>query len=173
MTYYDTSRSAKISKEFTARNMPFKRKVLVFGREYSASPEFVFSQFCPAREADWINGWTAELIYTESGYAEPLCVFRTPDSNLLGAGVWILNTVEPNELLEATMLHDNNDILEHMRLDVVDLTNDRCSVTWTITLTALSDLGNDIVDAVSEDAPEFVDELEYFITNGALRPLAA
>ncbi|MDJ0749574.1 MAG: hypothetical protein QNJ11_08815 [Woeseiaceae bacterium] len=71
------------------------------------------------------------------------------------------------------MLHDGNDILEHMRLDVVDLKDDRCNVTWTITLTAVSDHGNDIVDAVPEDTPEFVEELEYFVTRGALKPLAA
>ena len=173
MANFDTTSSDKISRDFIARNTPFKRKVLVFGRDYSASPQFIFSQFCPAREADWINGWTAELIYTESGYAEPLCVFRTPASNLLGAGIWILNRVEPNRVLEATMLHDGNDILEHMRLDVVDLKDDRCNVTWTITLTAVSDHGNDIVDAVPEDTPEFVEELEYFVTRGALKPLAA
>ena len=173
MANFDTTRSDKISKDFMSRNMPFKRKELIFGREYSASPQFVFSQFCPAREADWINGWTAELIYTECGYAEPLCVFRTPTSNLLGAGIWILNRVEPDTVLEATMFHDGNDIVEHMRLDVVDLENGRCNVTWTITLTAISDRGNDIVDAIPEDTPEFVEELEYFITRGALRPLAA
>ncbi len=173
MPDFDTSRSEKISRDFMSRNMPFKRKVLVFGGEYSASPQLVFSQFCPAREADWINGWTAELIYTESGYAEPLCVFRTPKSNLLGAGIWILNRVEPNRVLEATMLHDGNDILEHMRLDVIDLMNGRCNVTWTITLTAISDRGNDLVDAIPEDTPGFVQELEYFITKGTLKPLAA
>lgn len=173
MTNFDTTRSDKITRDFLDKNIPYRRKVLVFTGEYSASPEVVFSQFCPSREADWINGWTAELIYTESGYAEPLCVFRTPETNLLGAGLWMLTRVEPNSLLEATMLHDGGDVLEHMRLDVADLENGRCRVTWTITITALTETGNSIIAKIPDETPRFVTDLEYFLTNGALRPLAA
>ncbi len=173
MMDFDTARSDKITKDFLAKDAPYKRKVMVFSGEYSASPEAVFAQFCPSREADWINGWAVELIYTKSGYAEPLCVFRTPESNLLGAGLWMLTRVEPSSLLEAVMVHDGSDIFEHMRLDVVDLNNGRCSVTWTITFTALSETGNSMIANIPDDVPSFVEDLEYFLTNGALRPLAA
>ncbi len=172
MRQYDTTRSDKITQDFLARNVPFKRKVLTFGREFSASPEVVFRQFCPSREADWINGWTIELIYSKTGYAEPLCVFRTPASNLLGAGLWILTRVEPNKVVEATMFQVENEVLEHMKLELVDL-GDRCQVTWTITMTSLSEKGNSVVEMVSDETPAFVEELEYFLTQGKLKSLAA
>jgi hypothetical protein len=153
MAEFDTTRSNKISNDFLARNVPFQRKVLVFGRDFSAPPEIVFRQFCPSREADWINGWTVDLIYTETGYAEPLCVFRTPASNILGAGLWILTKVEPNRVVEAVMFHEDNDVLEHMKLDLVHLGNGKTKVTWTITMTALSEKGNTVIEMVPDETP--------------------
>ena len=172
MKEFDVSRSDKIVEEFMAKEGPFDRKVLIFGREFNAPPEVVFPQFCPAREADWINGWTVDLIYTETGYAEPLAVFRTPASNVLGAGLWMLTTVEPNRLLEAVMFQQDHDVLEHMRLVVVDLGDGRTEVTWTITMTALSEKGNAVLDMVPDEEPAFVGDLTYFLMHGQMRELA-
>lgn len=38
----------------------------------------VFPLLCPVREADWIDGWTYDLIFSVSGLAEKGCVFTTP-----------------------------------------------------------------------------------------------
>ena len=171
MRQFDTTRSDKTTKDFLAKDVSFKRKVLTFGREFSAAPHVVFKQLCPSREADWINGWTVELIYSETGYAEPLCIFRTPKSNSLGAGLWILTRVEPNKIVEATMFREEDEVLEHMKPELMDL-GDRCQVTWTIAMTALSEKGNSVVEMVSDETPDFVEELEYFLTQGKLKPLA-
>jgi hypothetical protein len=173
MVELDTTRSDAITKKFLARNVPFQRKVLVFGREFTAPPQIIFKQFCPSREADWINGWTVDLVYSETGYAEPLCVFRTPASNLLGAGFWIMTKVEPERTVEAVMFHEDHDFVEHMKLDIVDLGNGKTNVTWTITMTALSEKGNTMVEMVPDETPAFVEELEYFLTHGELKPLPA
>ena len=37
----------------------------------------VFPLLCPVREADWLDGWTYEMLHSRSGYAEEGCVFRT------------------------------------------------------------------------------------------------
>jgi hypothetical protein len=66
---------------------------------------------------------SAELGTTETGYVESLCVFRTPASNIRGAGLRILTNVEPNWVVEAVMFHEDNDVLEYMKLDLVDLGN--------------------------------------------------
>ena len=42
-----------------------------------ASPERVFPLLCPVREAEWLDGWSCELLRSASGYAEEGCVFRT------------------------------------------------------------------------------------------------
>ena len=169
----NTERSDRITKEFLAKNQPFRRKVVGFEKDFSAPPEAVFKQLCPSREADWINGWTVELVYTRTGYAEPLCVFRTPASNLIGEGIWIMTKIEPNQVVEAVVLTEGNDVLEHLKIDLVDLGDGRTHGKWTLTFTALSEQGNELIEMIPEDTPPFMEELEYFLTHGELKPLAA
>jgi hypothetical protein len=42
------------------------------------SPNEIFPLLCPVREADWIEGWEPLRVISESGVAEPDCVFVTP-----------------------------------------------------------------------------------------------
>lgn len=37
----------------------------------------VFPLLCPVREAEWLDGWTYEMLHSRSGHAEEGCVFRT------------------------------------------------------------------------------------------------
>jgi hypothetical protein len=135
---------------------------------FNATPETIFRQFCPAREADWIDGWTADLVYTTSGYAEADCIFTTPDSNILGPGLWIFTRLEPNEVLELVRIVDNS-IVIHFRIDLVDNGDGTCSGTWTLKFTALNERGNDMVDAVPEKDPlleQAILGLQHFVETG-------
>lgn len=40
----------------------------------------VFPLLCPVREAEWVPGWAPRLVLSDSGVAEPDCVFTTPDA---------------------------------------------------------------------------------------------
>ncbi len=171
MKTIDTTRSDKIAREFLAKNVPFKRKVQIFEKEFSASSKEVFKQLCPSREADWINGWTVNLIYTKTGYVEPLCVFRTPESNIIATGLWIVTKLEPNKLLEATVFHEDKDIIEYMKIDLIDNENGTCKGIWTITLTAISEKGNAVIEQISDEEPAFLEDLEYYLKHGELREL--
>ncbi len=42
-----------------------------------APPAAVIPLLCPVREADWIEGWNPVAVYSNSGVAEPGCVFVT------------------------------------------------------------------------------------------------
>ncbi len=46
----------------------------------SATPEKVFPLLCPVREAEWVPGWEARIIYSQTGVAESGCVFTTPNA---------------------------------------------------------------------------------------------
>ena len=168
MKTLDTSRSDTIVKQFLAKNVPFKRKVQLFEKEFSAPPHEVFKLLCPSREADWINGWTVDLLYTDSGYTEPLAVFRTPASNKVAPGLWILTKVEPDTTLEATVFHANRDIIEHMKIDLVDHKNGTCKGTWSTTLTAVTENGNSLLEQIPDSDPAFLEELEYYLKHGKL-----
>ncbi len=48
-----------------------------YTQELQARPEKVFPLLCPVREAEWVNGWHPRLVVTNSGLAEPDCVWIT------------------------------------------------------------------------------------------------
>jgi hypothetical protein len=60
-----------------------------------AEPARVFPLLCPVREADWIEGWNPRAVYSESGVAEPDCVFITPESP--ADAIWYITRHEPGE----------------------------------------------------------------------------
>lgn len=166
----DTSRSEQMAKEFLAKGRPFKRKVQVTEQVFEASPAEVFRQFCPTREKDWIKGWEADLVYTETGYVEPHCIFTTPPSNIVGPGLWIFTRLEPNQLLELVRVIENN-LVVHFRIDLKDNNNGTCTGTWTLKFTALSQQGNEMVKAIPDDDPHFrklIHGLQHYLNTGEL-----
>ena len=96
----NTDRSDALLERFRQRTFKAVRKVIEMRERFPATPDEVFIQLCPTREADWIPGWDAELVYTESGYAEEHCVFRTDETCVSGPGVWVMSHVEPPWRLE-------------------------------------------------------------------------
>lgn len=169
MEKVSTTRSDKIVKDYLARDTHYKRKVQIFEKELSAASSTVFKQLCPSREADWINGWTVDLLYTKTGYAEPLCVFRTPVSNIFGPGLWMITKVEPDTNLELVVFHDGNEIVEYTKIHLLDCGNGTCRIIFEITLTAISEKGNAVVESFPDDEPPFLLDLEHFLTNGNIK----
>jgi hypothetical protein len=87
--------------------MVIKKPVRVtrtFTQHLVAEPSRVFPLLCPVREADWLEGWDPLLIVSESGIAEPDCVFVTPAKP--HDAVWFILQHEPErgfvEILKIT-----------------------------------------------------------------------
>jgi hypothetical protein len=59
---------------------PPVRVTHTYAQTLDGSPAEVLPLLCPVRETDWVPGWTARLVLSDSGVAEPDCVFMTPDS---------------------------------------------------------------------------------------------
>ena len=166
----NTIKSERMAKEFLAKGQPFKRTVRVTEQVFDAPPADVFRQFCPAREKDWIDGWDADLVYTDTGYVEPDCIFTTPPANIIGPGLWIFTRLEPNELLELVRIIDNN-VVVHFRIDLKANGNGTCTGTWTLKFTALNEQGNEMVEAMPDDDPLFrkiVYGLQHYLKTGEL-----
>ena len=168
MTSLNTSRSRRMAEAFLARNQPYRRKTLVLKQTLSAPPDMVFSQLCPTRETDWIEAWTADLIWTTTGYAEPGCIFTTPEPEGATPSVWIFTRHAPDDGVELVKVTGDR-LLTQLRILLTDLGDGTCDSTWTYTITALNDAGNAMVDAMPEDNPHLravVAGLEYFLTTG-------
>jgi len=64
----------------------------------TAPPARVFPLLCPVREADWIDGWDPVVVMTESGVAEPGCVFITRAAP--ADAIWIVTRHDPSAVVE-------------------------------------------------------------------------
>ncbi len=164
----DTIRSQRMAKAFLARKQPFRRKIQVYERRLDAEAELVFPQLCPTREVDWIDGWEADLIWTTTGYAEPDCIFTTPPNAMFGGSLWVFTRLEPNRLLEAVRIIENN-VVEHLKIELEDNGDGTCASTWTLKFTALNEAGNAFVDALPEHDQAFegiLNGFDHFLAHG-------
>lgn len=166
----NTERSKNKAAEFLKRGKNLKRKTLNLEKTFSFPPEEVFPQFCPSRELDWIDGWDCNLVYTSTGYAEEDCIFFTPETNLLGPGLWIFTRYEPNQRLELVRTIGESVVI-HFRINLIDHNDGTSTGVWNLTFTALNESGNAVVESIPDNSPELkraIDGLEYFLKTGEM-----
>ena len=63
-----------------------KRVSRSYRQTIAGTPETILPLYCPVREAEWIAGWDPVVVMTETGAAEPDCVFATKDER--GESIW-------------------------------------------------------------------------------------
>lgn len=173
-TPFDTHRSQAQVKAFGQRHFVARRRVIRFTRNVPARAEEIFPQLCPTRECDWIDGWASELIYTESGYGEDMCVFRTDETNVTGPGLWTFSHVEAPHLLKIVRVADP--FLQHLTVRLDERDDGTTDTHWTVTLTALTPQGNRALDQMPEDDEAFAgsaEALAYFFRERAMQPAGA
>ena len=166
----NTERSKRKATEFLKSAKTLKRKTQEYEKTFSFPPEKVFSQFCPTRELDWIEGWDADLVYTSTGYVEEDCIFTTPATNSLGPGLWIFTRYEPSRKLELVRIIEES-VAIHFRINLIDNNDGTSTGLWKLTFTALNELGNGIVDTIPDNSPELIraiDGLEFFLKQGEM-----
>jgi hypothetical protein len=150
------------------------RRIFTADSNVPHSPKTIFPLLCPVREYEWIEQWQADLVYAESGVAELDCVFTTafPDE---GHDVWVVCRFEPNERIEFVRCNE----LRVIRYTVaLTPTPEGTRITWTQTVTGLSDAGNRFVENLS--GKEYKDQigvvggkmLSYFLETGERMSMA-
>jgi hypothetical protein len=162
----NTAKSDKIVEKFRKQKVKFLRKNYQFTGDFEATPEEIFPLLCPTREADWIPGWNADLIFTESGYAEDKCVWRTDENNSNGDGVWTFTGYKENEFIEFVRFRD--DLIIHAKIDLLLQDDGTTRITWNVTTTALTEKGNKMVENMPEGSVgrgSVIDMIEYYLKN--------
>jgi len=142
-------------------------------RNYTQSlcrpPDDVFPLLCPVREVEWVNGWHPKLVVTESGFAEPGCIFVT--AGMPEDAIWIMTEfdIERKQLAILKIIPGVvvGEITVRLRAD----RDDGTLADITYTYTALSDYGTQMLDGFTE--AHFVsfmetweNELNHFLTTG-------
>ena len=145
----DTTKSDQIVQRFWQGAFKSKRKAQRFSVTLETTPEELFPLLCPAREADWIPGWDCNLVYTDSGYAEKNCIFKTDKSNPFGDGLWVFSGFETNQYVEFVRVQ--KDLVTSARITVTDNGDGTVTTAWNMISTGLTEKGNKEVDKLSDD----------------------
>lgn len=113
-----------------------------------APPERVFPLLCPVQEAQWLPGWSAEILHSRSGVAELGCVFRTRDEDGRER-IWTVSRHEPERgIIQFVQFLAGLCVI---RLDIVlEPLEDGCSARWTYTVAGLGPGPERFFDAYGE-----------------------
>ena len=136
------------------------------------TPESIFPLLCPVREEEWTVGWekdTYELIYSESGFNEEGCIFRTSYPDGFDT-LWVC-TIFDNEKHEVEFLVNIKDLaVRKMNILLAADENNMTDARFEYTVTAISEDGNTIVENLDESVVNSASGLgmmiNYYLQNG-------
>ena len=162
----DTTKSDKIVQRFRQTPFKSKRNMHTFSGTFETTVKDLFALFCPTREADWIPGWDCELVYTDSGYAEDNCIFKTDASNAAGDGLWVFTKFEANRHIEFVRVQQ--DLVTRVCITVDDNGDGAATATWSVISTGLTEKGNEQVEGMSAEAHSrpLVEMIEHYLKTG-------
>ncbi len=152
----------------TGKNL--KRVVLTKSALQQAPADQVFPLLCPAREYDWIPGWTCDLHYSESGHSEDNVVFTTQRES--GTQYWVATRYEPNNIVHYQIVAPPYMIFR-LNLSVEDHGNDTSTITWTRIYTVLDKRGLDFVpseDVFNDEISSLQAMMDYYLKHGEMIP---
>jgi hypothetical protein len=128
------------------------RKCFRYVQKLSAPPDKVFPLLCPTREYEWIGLWSCDLIYSDSGFAEPGCIFRTDFMSDPGPLVWVISSYEKNEAIGFTRTSGDYVILHTITL--IDGGDEGTDAVVDMIYTALTEKGGDFIASLTPEAFE-------------------
>jgi hypothetical protein len=122
----------------------------------------VFPLLCPVREAEWLPGFKARMIYSDSGLAEPNCVFTTsragePDT------VWTI-TVHDRESGRVEFLRVTPGLVAtHIVVQLRNQSDTQSTAEITYVHTALAPAGEEHIERLY-GWPEFLRMVQHWET---------
>ncbi|MGD9202816.1 MAG: hypothetical protein PVI26_14750 [Chitinispirillia bacterium] len=142
----DKTESKKIAQAFLNRKEILDRFQTSFSGTWKTNMEDFFPLLCPARKADWIPGWTADILYSVAeGLVSTNCLFQTNETNTVwGSGFWYCIGYEKKKFVEA--LRFNSHTIMQMRVAVKDNKDGTVTATWHIINSAITKKGNQEIE---------------------------
>lgn len=117
----------------------------------NAPPKIVFPLLCPVREAEWLDGWQYDMIYSESGLVEEGMVFSTPHETEKDT-IWIVAKHDSSTCEVVFARFTNNSRTCLLKIAVKPKGKQKSYVEVSYTTTGITPAGNDVVDEFTEDA---------------------
>jgi hypothetical protein len=143
-----------------------RRRITDWSSDIDATPEQIFPLLCPVREYEWLEGWTAEMVYSESGVAEDHCVFTTHRAGEMAT--WVVSRYEPPTRVEFVRVTPDVDVCG-LRISLERVPKGT-RLRWLRVFTGLSDRGNQAIETwtTSHDLA-LSGKIEYFVRHGTMK----
>ena len=152
-----------------------KRVTRQYVQTIHAEPSMVHSLICPVKEAEWLDGWDYNLIYSQSGVAEPGCVFTS-----MSAGeetIWMI-TKRDDEAFEtefARVTPGSRVAVVSIRIENGNHQTSRVYISYSIT--ALTAAGNQVIDSFTQenfdkDMQFWEATMNHYLRTGKALPLS-
>jgi hypothetical protein len=149
------------------KSMPFAKskafKAKRVSRNYiqtiKAAPSEVHALICPVKEAQWLDGWDCDLIFSQSGFAETGCVFISRSTGEKDT-IWLITKRDDqNYETEFARITPQSRIgCLTVRIESGGQQTSRMHITYTFT--ALSEEGNQFIDNFTEQ--NFVKDMQFW-----------
>ncbi len=140
-----------------------------------APPAEVFPLLCPVRETEWVNDWRPRLVISESGLAEPGCIFITP--GIPEDALWLMRIYDrKRHHLEIIKIIPGM-VMGTITVALAAADGGGCAADITYAYTALSDQGEVALEEFTEAhfaafMKTWETELNHYLTTGAKLPRA-
>jgi hypothetical protein len=125
----------------------------------NAEPAKVHSLICPVKEAEWLDGWDYDLVFSHSGFAEKGCVFTSRSEGEKDT-IWLITKRDDSacETKFARITPDSR--VADVTIRIEDGGNHTSRVHITYTITALTEEGNRFIEDFTEE--NFVKDMKFW-----------
>ena len=125
-----------------------KRVVEDYTGRVEASPDKVFPLLCPIREYDWIDGWACDMIYSESGFAENNCIFKSEFASGIEA-TWVTTRRDDHNFAFEFVIFFPGLAVAKMDISLEENEDGTTAMRWVRTLTSITENGDQLLDHTS------------------------
>jgi hypothetical protein len=140
-----------------------------FTQHLCAPADQVFPLLCPVREREWVKDWRPKLVISESGVAEPGCIFVTP--GIPEDALWLMTVHDPvDHRLEILKIIPGM-VIGTITVCIAADGDTACTADITYAYTALSDHGERAVGEFTEGhfkrfMKTWETELNHYLSTG-------
>ncbi len=123
-----------------------------------AAPSVVHALICPVKEAEWLESWDYDLIFSHSGLAEYGCVFTSQSAG--EETIWLITKRDDIRCETELARITPGSRVAVVAVSIQDGGRRTSRVTIRYTITALTEAGNQFIDNFSEQ--NFVKDMQFW-----------
>jgi hypothetical protein len=141
-----------------------------FSQHLSAPPAAVFELLCPVREVEWVNDWRPKLVLSDSGFAEPGCIFITP--GIPEDALWLMTEYDPEAFRLEIVKMIPGVVVGRITVSLAADGDDGCAADITYAYTSISDHGDRALQEFTDNhfrgfMEIWEKELNHFLKTGS------